>query len=150
MIDYVAVLPLCSHCDCYLLQYRDDIAGIQEPGMNGTFGGGVETNENHLQAAARELREETNIVFDTGDLEVGLVYHLRNSMAKLTGSEITTVYLLRIDSCDIEVYEGQGLTRIPARGASLVGSNLTPFAYSILNDITGWRGGYYEVKEKDE
>lgn len=45
----------------FLLQQRDDIAGIYEPGQWGFFGGGVENGESPQEALSRELEEELEI-----------------------------------------------------------------------------------------
>lgn len=46
----------------YLLQRRDDIPRIWFPGHWGFFGGTVEPGETALDATAREVAEETNLV----------------------------------------------------------------------------------------
>lgn len=42
----------------YLMQLRDDLPGIEHPGVWGLFGGGVEAGEAPAEAIAREVREE--------------------------------------------------------------------------------------------
>lgn len=65
-----------------LLQQRDDIAGITEPGKIGLFGGHKEDHETFLQCIAREVSEEISIdlplerfqlltVYEGVDLEIG-------------------------------------------------------------------------------
>lgn len=46
----------------YLMQLRDDIPGILNPGAWGMFGGHVEPGEEPLAAMARELEEEIGFV----------------------------------------------------------------------------------------
>lgn len=47
----------------YLVQVRDDIAGIFYPGHDGLFGGAREGEETMLTCAERELREEIGLDF---------------------------------------------------------------------------------------
>ena len=47
----------------YLVQVRDDIAGIFYPGHDGLFGGAREGQETMLACAERELREEIGLDF---------------------------------------------------------------------------------------
>jgi 8-oxo-dGTP diphosphatase len=42
----------------FLLQQRDDIPGIVDPGKIGLFGGGRECGETYLQCIVREVNEE--------------------------------------------------------------------------------------------
>lgn len=42
----------------FLLQQRDDVAGILQPGKVGLFGGHREDNETYLQCVVREVHEE--------------------------------------------------------------------------------------------
>ncbi len=51
-----------------LVQQRDDIPGIVNPGMVGTFGGGGHEGETPEEAAIREIKEELNIDLDPADL----------------------------------------------------------------------------------
>ena len=71
----------------YLMQLRDDKAGIFFPGHWGCFGGAVEDGEDPAQALRRELREElelelpgatrfTQIDLDFSPLGYGKVYRL--------------------------------------------------------------------------
>jgi 8-oxo-dGTP pyrophosphatase MutT (NUDIX family) len=52
----------------YLLQQRDDIAGIWYPGHWGFFGGAVEKGEEETAALRRELREELELEVATATL----------------------------------------------------------------------------------
>lgn len=50
----------------YLLQLRDDIAGIFYPGHWGCFGGAISGNETPLEALRRELAEELEFAAPAG------------------------------------------------------------------------------------
>ncbi len=51
-----------------LLQLRDDVPGIVNPGMVGTFGGGGIEGERPEEAAIREIGEETGMVLTPDQL----------------------------------------------------------------------------------
>lgn len=66
----------------YLMQLRDQVAGIWFPGHWGLFGGAVDDDETPLAAMHRELAEElgltgraityfSQVIFDLGDPEAG-------------------------------------------------------------------------------
>jgi 8-oxo-dGTP pyrophosphatase MutT (NUDIX family) len=54
----------------YLLQLRDDIAGIWYPGHWGMFGGGIDAGEDEIEALRRELREEIELDLDVGQAKL--------------------------------------------------------------------------------
>jgi 8-oxo-dGTP pyrophosphatase MutT (NUDIX family) len=55
---YVCIL---TRDDEVLLQHRDDIDGIQDPGKWGLFGGGAEQGETPHEGITRELDEELDV-----------------------------------------------------------------------------------------
>ncbi len=70
-----------------LLQLRDDIPGIVNPGMIGTFGGGGIEGETPLEAALREVKEETNL-----NLDPDQVIPLRKREHRFVGNLVIPVY----------------------------------------------------------
>ncbi len=88
-------------------QLRDDKKGVINPGRVGAFGGGVKQGEDHLQAAYRELVEETNIKV-AGD---SLKYLLDDRILIGGKPAIRYFYYVVVDDSvidSLEVYEGQG------------------------------------------
>jgi 8-oxo-dGTP diphosphatase len=53
----------------FLLQQRDNIPGIYQPGKVGLFGGHREGNETYLQCVIREVREEVGFALPPGSFE---------------------------------------------------------------------------------
>lgn len=61
--------------DNYIIaMHRDDSSMITNPGCYGIFGGAIEDGETPLEAAAREIREETNLQVDLEDFEPFNIY----------------------------------------------------------------------------
>ena len=115
------------------------------------LGGSLELGETDAQeAAARELREETSLQFDPNDMEALFTYETKGSALEHTHSRMYTVFGLTISSCDFEVYEGAGKVHVPFSGENLDSYNVTPSAIYALNQLTGWKMGYYDSKEAKE
>jgi ADP-ribose pyrophosphatase YjhB (NUDIX family) len=81
--SYVGVRPtarvvLLDPADRILLM-KGRLPGLPRPGAWFTVGGGVEAGETYLEAAAREIREETGIV----DFSLGPVIWLREGVLNL-------------------------------------------------------------------
>ena len=51
-----------------ILQVRDDKQGITNPGYISSFGGHIEPGEEPIEAAVREINEETNLNLTSDDL----------------------------------------------------------------------------------
>jgi len=90
-----------------LLQQRDDKPGITNRRLVTAFGGHIEDQETPLEAARREINEETNLNLSTADLE--FFGHYRKTKA-VHGEDWDVYYHLarNIDDTHLEVYEGQG------------------------------------------
>jgi 8-oxo-dGTP pyrophosphatase MutT (NUDIX family) len=91
---------------------RDNKPGIDQPGKIGAFGGACEEGETPLQAAIRELHEETDRQFIPEQLEP-----LRRFVVwrELTQEyEQANIYIVRnFDVTGMKVFEGEGVATIP-------------------------------------
>ena len=90
-----------------ILQKRDNKPGIRNANMITVWGGACEGDESPLQAAVREVHEETNLKPSETDLEFFGKYE-RNY--KVDDKQVVNyVYLLKnIDESQLKVFEGQG------------------------------------------
>jgi 8-oxo-dGTP pyrophosphatase MutT (NUDIX family) len=92
-----------------LVQLRDNIPGIASQGMVSTFGGGVEIGEIPMQAAVRELEEETclKINYEMEFIATFIHQKTRNNQKILQDNHL---FLARISNFEeIEIKEGVGL-----------------------------------------
>jgi ADP-ribose pyrophosphatase YjhB (NUDIX family) len=90
-----------------IFQKRDNKPNIRNPNMISTWGGACEKNETPLQAAIREVHEETNVKISENDVTFFGEY--RRSF-DIDGKQVVNhVFLVHnIDETILEVYEGQG------------------------------------------
>ncbi|HRJ90582.1 MAG TPA: Mur ligase domain-containing protein [Candidatus Saccharibacteria bacterium] len=118
----------------FVLQQRDDKPTISFPGTITGFGGAIENDESLREGAARELAEETNLDFDTAELEYcGTFYQTGTLDGK---PRMVSYYVLRdADTSNIEVYEGQGAAKIPLSADTSV-YNLAPSVPEALARLT--------------
>ncbi|MGF1455486.1 MAG: NUDIX domain-containing protein [Alphaproteobacteria bacterium] len=88
-----------------LVQQRDDIPGIVNPGMVGTFGGGGHEGETPEEAAIREIKEELNI-----DLRAGDLIRLEDRERRFRGGVTIRIYsfgVINVSEEDIVCSEGE-------------------------------------------
>ena len=91
----------------FIMQQRDNKPDINNPGMITGFGGAVEKNESARDAAIRELREETNLIFN--DDQLAYFKTLFQPRVNDGTSRWVTYYILdNQDTAKLEVYEGAG------------------------------------------
>jgi len=91
-----------------IAMHRDDKPGIRDPGRYGIFGGAVEPGETAIQAALREIEEETNLKIDEQDLGIFRVYRQERDYLD-EPNELHVFVIQGIDPQTLETYEGQGI-----------------------------------------
>lgn len=110
---------------------RDNKPGIDQPGKIGGFGGACEGRETPLQAAVRELHEETDRTFAPEQLELLARYIVWRPLTR--EYEQTTIYIVRdFDVTGMKVFEGQGVAPITAADGRV--------ASAILPALRQWFG----------
>jgi 8-oxo-dGTP pyrophosphatase MutT (NUDIX family) len=97
-----------------LLQRRDDKPGITNPGLITAFGGHIEPGETPLEAAHREINEETNLNLGADDLKFFGKYRKTKAVH---GEDWEVYYHLvsNIDDANLRVFEGQGFVVVHDR-----------------------------------
>jgi 8-oxo-dGTP pyrophosphatase MutT (NUDIX family) len=130
VITTIAQIILVRPDGALILQLRDDKPGIVNPGLVAAFGGGVEEGETPLQAAVRELREETTLDLPPSRFESFGLYHKVVAGRK----EACYYYIVRdVDEAAVRVLEGQGYV-IAAGQKSLAELPLTVLLREVLAD----------------
>ncbi len=94
-----------------ILQVRDDKPGISNRGLVSTFGGHVEPGEAPIDAAWREVNEETNLNIQHDQL---ILYGKYYKTKEIHGEDREIYYFIArdIDDSKLEVYEGQGAVTV--------------------------------------
>ncbi len=118
----------------YVLQQRDDIPTIVQPGKVSAFGGSMEpSDKSSLDAAYRELTEETSLRPDKSALRLLQTLDVQGVNSRGEATSCTYfIYGLTIDNVDFEVYEGQGAYSIE-KGADMDKHNLVPSMKMFFN-----------------
>jgi 8-oxo-dGTP pyrophosphatase MutT (NUDIX family) len=118
-----------------LLQQRDDIPGILQPGKIGLFGGHCEGNETGLQCAVREIAEETSRPVAAERFEPLAHYDGEDMEIDGDGRLVCDAYVIRgIPSEKLVITEGSLLVVRPEEIAALE-SKLTPLARFALHEL---------------
>lgn len=97
----------------YVVQKRDNIPNIAEPGMLALWGGAAENDEAPTLAGVRELQEETGLRVDESDLTFVTHYETNGRSPEFIGKTIDVyIYALKVGA-DVEIncYEGEKLVR---------------------------------------
>lgn len=101
----VLLITLENHI---IAMHRDDNPKITNPGCYGIFGGAIEDEESPLEAAVREIKEETNIQVSPEDFEPFNVYEQKRDNLP-TPAKLHVFVLRDINPATLKIYEGQGI-----------------------------------------
>jgi len=137
-----AVSAILRYGDCFVLQQRDNKAGIEAPGKIHFFGGGVEADDADTEAALRrELGEETSL--NIQDLKLKKVWQgVRPGESYNHYSAYNvTLYEVEIPTTDFLVREGKGKVVVRREDIDKL-DNLTSFARYVIK-----AKNYNEIRE---
>lgn len=118
----------------FIMQHRDDKPDISNPGLVTAFGGRAEPYEQSLlQAAARELHEETNLQFAITDLQLFKLY--AKTLETHGEKSYVAIYILPdVDCSELEVFEGQGYEVV--QPANIDDYKLSILARTVISEYT--------------
>lgn len=119
-----------------ILQVRDDKPGIANPGLISSFGGHIEDGEEPIDAAWREINEETNLELKKEQLQ----FFRKYTKTKEEHGEDWDVYYFvaqDINTKGLEVYEGQGFTVLRDLNA-VKQAKTTVLLQQVLTDYFEW------------
>lgn len=105
-MKYAGLLLRIAGTDKLAFQRRDDKAPT-DPNVLALFGGGLEAGETPLQAAYRELHEETSLLIPIEDLRPEGQFEVV-SATKPEGRDTVYLFSVTIPDANFEVYEGVG------------------------------------------
>jgi carbonic anhydrase/acetyltransferase-like protein (isoleucine patch superfamily)/8-oxo-dGTP pyrophosphatase MutT (NUDIX family) len=112
---YAGVL-LLDGAGHYILQRRDMQAETRNAGRLSAFGGRLEPREDAIDAAVRELYEETELRVAGGDLEPLVQATIQREDGSTT--DCAMFVLDGVDPAQVHVREGDGYELVPVGGAS--------------------------------
>lgn len=124
-----AVCAIITVDDRYLLQLRDNIAGIFFPGCWGCFGGGMEPGETTVEALVRELKEELDLTVDAAELRYFTRFDFDLGFAGLPSIWRDT-FNLKLDPSRLEglrVLEGAAMKLFTADEILAASAMVTPY-----------------------
>ncbi|HSH55737.1 MAG TPA: NUDIX domain-containing protein [Candidatus Limnocylindrales bacterium] len=130
-----------------ILQVRDNKPGITNPGLISTFGGHIEAGEEPIDAAVREINEETNLGLKKEQLQF---YRKCRKTKEVHGEDWDVYYFVAtpVSEKNLKVFEGEGYTIIrnaqelqDAKATILLKQVLTDYfdgfrSFMLLPDIT--------------
>lgn len=113
MIEVAGILLIQG--DEYILQHRDEMPTIAEPGTYSLWGGTLESGEKPEAGALRELKEETGLALDPGQIRQLYSYESVGKGPKSFGKPVRAhLFIAEIDAeTVVNFYEGQGIVRLP-------------------------------------
>ena len=115
-----------------LMQQRDESKDIQNPGTVSFFGGAVEADEQPIQAALRELREELQLELQPEDLALFGTY--MKTIEKHGVDRECYIYLAKIsDEMQLHLREGQSIVRV-GNQEELARLQLSALASEVLHN----------------
>lgn len=109
-----------------LLQRRDDVDGVVDRGMLSIFAGANLEGETSIQAALRELEEETDL-----RLVPEAIYFFDRFQFKQNLSDIFIARNIKVD--DITILEGTGVELISSRSDFLSHKDIAPISRLALD-----------------
>lgn len=115
-----------------ILQVRDDKPGITNPGLISSFGGHIEDGEEPIDAALREINEETNLAVKKDQL---IFYDKRRKTREVHGEDWNVYYfgVGQMNTKGLQVFEGSGFTVIRNLN-ELNEANTTKLLKEVLTD----------------
>lgn len=94
--------------DEVIAMHRDNIPTIRDPDCYGIFGGAAEDEETPLEAAVREIKEETNLIPTEDDFEFFKLYEQQRDNLPVP-AKLSVFVLKNIDPSKLKIYEGRGI-----------------------------------------
>lgn len=113
----------------FLLQWRDDIAGIEYPGRLAFFGGALEPGETPAEGAAREVAEETGLEIAPEDLQ--FLARQVVTIGPLSPRDLWYYAHAHVDPAALVITEGQLFT-LPRAAIAAHWEQLTPNAIMAI------------------
>ncbi|HET8670665.1 MAG TPA: NUDIX domain-containing protein [Candidatus Saccharimonadales bacterium] len=123
---FALIIPKIENTNKLVFQRRDGKAPT-DPNLLGLFGGSLEAGETPIEAAFRELTEETSLQVAQDDLTLAG----DADMPTAKGPAHAHVYTVVVPDADFEVYEGEGL-EVFTKDEVLSRNDLAPAARHLL------------------